>query len=66
MTNDRFRDTLEIDFGGMKLEDKKQLEVLMRVAGYNRTYNKEEKKLVKKNPTSNQLDYAWEYLKSLK
>ena len=64
MTNDRFREALTIDFSDMSIEDRKQLEVLMRIAGYNRVYDKEKDEMVKKNPTQKQLDGAWEHLKS--
>ena len=63
MTNDKFRDALTIDFGDITIEDKKQLEILMRVAGYRRVYSKEENRLIKLNPKQTQLDFAWQYLK---
>lgn len=66
MTNDRFRDAIEIDFSGETVESKKQLEILMRVAGYNRKWDADKKKLIKRNPTQEQLNFAWEYLKTLK
>ena len=62
MTNDRYRDQLEIDFSDMDIETIEQLKVLMRIAGYNRKFDKEKNKLIKSNPTQKQLDSAWEYL----
>ena len=35
----------------------------MRIAGYNRSFDKEKQEMVKKNPTQKQLDGAWKYLK---
>jgi len=57
MTNDNFREALEINFGDLDIEDKKHLEILMRRRGFitGTTFRKKQ----------NQLDSAWDYLKTL-
>jgi hypothetical protein len=73
MTNDRFREALEVDFADVPPETKKELENLMRIGGYRTklvplivrgklTHKKVRYKLP---PSQKQLDYAWKYLKSL-
>lgn len=64
MTNDRFRDSLDIDFKDMDIDDKDRLGVLMRLSGYHRVWNKDTKKIEKRFPTQTQLDEAWNYLKT--
>jgi len=63
MTNDRFRESIEIDFGDENIQDKDQLASLMRIAGYHTKWNKEKKRKQKLYPTQTQLDSAWEHLK---
>ena len=65
MTNDRFREAIEIEFEGEDIETIKELETLMRHAGFNRKFDKEIDAWRKRNPTQTQLDFAWEYLKEI-
>lgn len=66
MTNNRFREAIEIDFADMDIKTQDELSYLMRIAGYNRKYDKIKNRMFKYYPTQKQLDGAWEYLKSIK
>jgi len=65
MTNDRFRDAIEIDFKDMDIQTKEELETLMRIAGYRSKFDEIENRKKKLNPSQIQLDFAWEYLKEI-
>lgn len=63
MTNDSFREALELDFQDMDIGSKEELRLLMKIAGYHVKFVKSENKLMKFFPTQEQLDGAWEHLK---
>ena len=63
MTNDRFREAISIDFGDLTIDDKKQLSLLMRRRNYR--VKKVDGEYTNVFPSNAQLDYAWEYIKSL-
>ena len=63
MTNDKFRDAIEIDFGDMDIEDKEELATLMRIAGYHTKWDEIKKRKIKVSPSQTQIDAAWKHLK---
>lgn len=62
MTNDKFREQITVDFASMDVEGKSELGVLMRVKGYHKKSHGKE--TYKYEPTQEQLDGAWDYLKA--
>ena len=60
MTNDYFREALEMDFKDRDILTKEELRGLMRLAGYRRKTVKG--KTHKKEPSQKQLSYAWFYI----
>ena len=57
MTNDRFRDAIDINFGDLDVTSKKHLEILMRRRRFLTGKTVEGRQ--------NQLDSAWGYLKTI-
>jgi len=61
----KFREALRLDFSDMPPKSKEELGSLMRISGYHKVYNQKAKKTYKEEPNKAQLDYAWDYLKSI-
>jgi hypothetical protein len=66
MTNNKFRDAVEVHFGDRKdIENKSFLSILMRKRGFHQIRDKKTKETYFAPPTQKQLDGAWNELKRI-